>query len=89
MKQTSGHDPIKRLLTEGARGVPLGLADLDAMGVSAQLASKYAKEGWLVRLGHGVYAFPNDELEPHRMVWFLQERVEGLHVGGRSALALP
>ncbi len=70
------------------RAAPFDLEDLRQLGISAQTASHYAKEGWLVRIGHGVYAFPGDELTPHGMVKFLQRRVEGLHVGGKSALAL-
>lgn len=62
--------------------------DLRPLGVTAKSASYYAREGWLERIGHGVYAFPGDDLTPHGMVKLLQRRVEGLHVGGRSALAL-
>src|SRR3546814_11848837 len=43
---------------------------------------------WLVRLAHGVYAFPNDEFGVYGALKFLQQRVPGLHVGGKSALAL-
>ena len=41
-----------------------------------------------MRLAHGVYAFPSDELEVQATVRFLQTRVPGLHVAGKSALAL-
>src|SRR5690606_38588643 len=37
---------------------------------------------------HGVYAFPNDEFGVYGALKFLQQRVPGLHVGGKSALAL-
>jgi len=57
-------------------------------GVSANLAAHYAEVGWLVRLGQGVYAFPADELSAHGAIRFLQTRVAGLHVAGKSALAL-
>src|SRR3546814_16353681 len=57
-------------------------------GVSPQLAAHYADGGWLVRLAHGVYAFPNDEFGVYGALKFLQQRVPGLHVGGKSALAL-
>jgi hypothetical protein len=56
--------------------------------VSPQLAAQYAKTGWLVRLGQGAYAFPGDEIAAHGSVKFLQHRVPGLHIGGKSALAL-
>jgi hypothetical protein len=67
---------------------PFDVAALEALGVSAKLAAKYNKSGWLVRLGHGVYTFPGAELTPHAAVKLLQGRVRGLHVGGKSALAL-
>jgi hypothetical protein len=79
---------IKLLEAELPRGSPFDRPRLDRLGISGQLAAHYVRSGWLVRLGQGVYAFPGDE--PGRMgaVKLLQERVEGLHVGGRSALAL-
>lgn len=40
-----------------------------------------------MRLAHGVYAYPNDEFNAHSALLFLQKRVPGLHVGGKSALA--
>ena len=68
--------------------MPFDLAALTHLGVSATLAAHYAQTGWLVRLAQGVYAFPADELSAHGAVRFLQTRVVGLHVAGKSALAL-
>jgi hypothetical protein len=68
--------------------MPFDLATLARQGVSANLAAHYAEVGWLVRLGQGVYAFPADELSAHGAIKFLQTRVAGLHVAGKSALAL-
>lgn len=82
------HQVIKRLQADLPRGAPFDLSTLDQFGVSPQLAARYAESGWLVRLGQGVYAFPNDEFGVHKAVMFLQRRVSGLHVGGRSALAV-
>jgi hypothetical protein len=82
------HQIIKRLLTGLPRGAPFDLATLSQFGVSPQLAAYYAEEGWLVRLAQGVYAFPNDDFGVHGALLFLQKRVPGLHVGGKSALAL-
>jgi len=79
---------IKRVQTELPRGVPFGLGELERLGVSAKLAAYYASTGWIERLGYGVYAFPNDELSAHGAVQLLQGRVAGLHIGGKSALAL-
>lgn len=79
---------IKRVQTELPRSAPFDLAALQRLGVSAKLAAYYAESGWLTRLGQGVYAFPSDDLNPHGAVKLLQSRVGGLHVAGKSALAL-
>ncbi|MEH6499604.1 MAG: type IV toxin-antitoxin system AbiEi family antitoxin domain-containing protein [Pseudoalteromonas distincta] len=79
---------IKRLQAELPRGAPFDLAMLNSFGVSPKLAAYYVQSGWLVRLAHGVYAFPNDEFEVSGALLFLQKRIAGLHIGGRSALAL-
>ena len=88
MDGNSRHQIIKRLLAGLPRGAPFDLATLSQFGVSPQLAAHYAEQGWLVRLAQGVYAFPNDDFGVHGALLFLQKRVPGLHVGGRSALAL-
>ncbi len=56
------------------------------MGVSADLAVHYARAGWLSRLARGVYRRPNDMLDLHACLILMQRSVEGLHVGGKSAL---
>ena len=88
MDGNSRHQVIKRLQAGLPRGAPFDLATLSQFGVSPQLAAHYADGGWLVRLAHGVYAFPNDEFGVYGALKFLQQRVPGLHVGGKSALAL-
>jgi len=60
--------------------------DLAQRGISADLAVHYAKAGWLVRLAHGVYSRPGDSLALHPCLRFLERKVLGLHVGGRTAL---
>jgi hypothetical protein len=82
------HSLIKKLQTSLPRGMPFDLPALARMGVSAKLAAYYAQTGWLVRLAQGVYAFPADELSAHGAIQLLQARVAGLHVAGKSALAL-
>jgi hypothetical protein len=79
---------IKRVQTELPRGAPFSLDTLERMGVSAKLAAYYAESGWLTRLGQGVYGFPSDDLNPYGAVKLLQGRVAGLHIAGKSALAL-
>ena len=88
MESFSRHQVIKRLQTGLPRGAPFDLSKLAQFGVSAQLAARYAEGGWLVRLAHGVYAFPKDDFGVHGALKFLQQRVPGLHIGGKSALSL-
>ena len=88
MSLNSRHDLIKGLQSTLPRGAPFDLDTLQRHGVSPQLAAKYVNGGWLVRLGHGVYAFAGDSLVLHPTLCFLQNRVSGLHVAGKSALAM-
>ena len=88
MIRNSRHNLIKRVQSDLPRGAPFGLDTLGELGVSPKLAADYAKNGWLVRLTQGVYAFPNDDFSAYGALLFLQQQVTGLHVGGKSALAL-
>lgn len=88
MNSNSRHQILKRLQTGLARGAPFDLATLAQVGVSAHLAARYAEGGWLVRLAQGVHAFPKDDFGVYGALRFLQLRVPGLHIGGKSALAL-
>lgn len=67
-------------------GTPLTSEGLAALGISADLAVHYARAGWLTRLARGVYGRPNDTLELHACLLLVQHNVDGLHVGGKSAL---
>ena len=60
--------------------------DLAKQGISADLAVHYVKAGWLVRLAHGVYSRPGEALTLHPCLTFLQRKIQGLHVGGKTAL---
>jgi hypothetical protein len=60
--------------------------DLAIQGISADLAVHYAKSGWLVRLAHGVYGRPGDSLALRPCLRFLESKMLGLHVGGKTAL---
>lgn len=70
------------------RGIPFDLAMLGERGVSPQLAAKYVEGGWLIRLTQGVYAFPGDPLNAHGAIKFLQTRIPGLHLAGKTALSM-
>jgi len=56
------------------------------MGISADLAVHYVRAGWLTRLARGVFCRTNDPPGLHPSLLLLQRRLEGLHVGGKSAL---
>jgi hypothetical protein len=87
MALTTRHNLIKDLQTAFPRGAPFDHHQLAKVGVSSALAHHYLKSGWLVRLGRGVFAFPNDTLRREDCLEFLARRVTGLHVGGKTALA--
>jgi hypothetical protein len=71
---------------ETAPGAPVTSQDLAALGISADLAVHYVRAGWLVRLARGVFSRSNDTLALHPSLVLLQRRIDGLHVGGKSAL---
>lgn len=77
---------IKRLQADLPRGGPFGLDTLAQFEVSPTRAASYAKSGWLLRLAHGTYAFPNDPFGVHGALLFLQKQVPGFHVAGKTAL---
>jgi hypothetical protein len=77
---------LNSLYTRVSAGVPLTSERLAGLGISSNLAGQYAKAGWLTRLGQGVYARANDVLDEKRCLAVLQKNIEGLHVGGKTAL---
>src|SRR5690554_5561843 len=88
MNKKPRHQVIKHLQAKLPRGAPFDLATLSQFEVSPQLAAHYAEAGWLVRLAQGVYAFPNDNFDIYGALKLLQQRVPGLHIDDKSALAL-
>jgi hypothetical protein len=85
---TIGTSKLNALYTRLPPGMPLTSGDLAALGISADLAVHYVRAGWLTRLTRGVFCRPNDTLALHPSLVLLQRRLEGLHVGGKSALDL-
>lgn len=77
---------LKTLYGQVLPGSPVTSEELAALGVSADLAVHYVRAGWLTRLARGVFARPDIPLELHPSLRFLERRVKGLHVGGKSAL---
>jgi hypothetical protein len=88
MERTSKLNPIRRVLREVPRGTLLAVADLKKHGIDAKAASSYARKGWLDRVGQGVYSVPGDSVTTLGAMSLLQRQVPGLHIGGKSALAL-
>lgn len=87
MALTTRSSLIKSLQTAFQRGTPFDHQQLTTLGVSSALAHHYLKSGWLVRLGRGVFMFPQDTLRQEDCLKFLSRRVTGFHVGGKTALA--
>ncbi len=56
-------------------------------GLSAKQVARLAHDGWLKRVGHGVYVLPGDQLEQKPALALLSRSIPGLHVGGKTALA--
>jgi hypothetical protein len=83
---TTERTKLNNLYTHWAPATPLTSEDLAARGISADLAVHYARAGWLTRLARGVYCRPNDVLKLHPCLLLLERAVDGLHVGGKSAL---
>ena len=83
---TTRQSKLNALYTRPAPGVPLTSEDLSALGISADLAVHYVRAGWLTRLARGVFCRPNDTPALHPSLVLLQRRLDGLHVGGKSAL---
>src|SRR6266851_9207170 len=83
---TTGASKLNTLYTRLSPGMPLTSEDLARLGVSADLAVHYVRAGWLTRLARGVYCRPDAALALHPSLRLLERRLEGLHVGGKSAL---
>jgi len=87
MADIEGRSLISGLLRGVSHEQPLDLARLGSHGISPAMAAHYARTGYLERLGTGVYCVAGARLDRDQSLLFLQGRVEGLHVGGRTALA--
>lgn len=83
---TTNRNKLNRLYAELVPGAPVTSEQLSSFGISADLAVHYVKAGWLQRLARGVYARQGDQLALYPCLLFLQNKVSGLHIGGKSAL---
>ena len=59
---------------------------LEALGVTTNRSARLARNGWLVRLGHGVFMLPGDTLDRDACLALFGEGVKGFHVAGKTAL---
>ncbi|WNV04112.1 type IV toxin-antitoxin system AbiEi family antitoxin domain-containing protein [Candidatus Methylospira mobilis] len=83
---TIHRNKLNTLYTNLIPGRPLTSENLAELGISADLAVHYVRAGWLARLARGIYCRPNESLELHSSLVLLQQKIDGLHVGGKSAL---
>lgn len=83
---TTKSSKLRGLYARPLSGTPLTSEDLAGLGISADLAVHYARSGWLNRLMRGVYARPGDPLALHPSLSLMQRKIDGLHIGGKSAL---
>ena len=83
---TTSNSKLNTLYTRLPIGSPITSAQLAELGVSADLAVHYARSGWLKRLGRGVYCRPGEALLLHPSLVMLERQIDGLHVGGKTAL---
>ncbi|OFZ63512.1 MAG: hypothetical protein A2577_06500 [Bdellovibrionales bacterium RIFOXYD1_FULL_36_51] len=66
-----------------------GLVWLRDRGVEQRLAYSYYEDGYLEKLGPGVFVRKKDDVSPYALIRFLQEELKlNLHVSGRTALEL-
>ena len=84
---TTAQNLLRRLQNTIPRGAPFDTRTLKELGISSALASYYIKSGWIKRLGRGVFCFPNDRLNQEYCIKLITESLDGLHVGGKTALA--
>jgi hypothetical protein len=84
---TSPNFLFRQLLPALPRGTPLGTAWLLEHGLTAKQAARLAEDGWLKRLGYGVYLLPGDTLDRDASLAWLAKTLPGLHVAGKTALA--
>jgi len=78
---------FKKLLAQAPRGQPLTTEWLAQHGLTAKHAARLVQDGWLRRIGHGVYGLLGDTLERDACLVHLGTAIPGLHVGGKTALS--
>lgn len=87
MERVSPSFLFRRLLPDVPRGTPLSTAWLQTQGLNAKQVARLAADGWLQRLGRGLYLLPGDVLNREASLAQLTQAMPGLHVAGKTALA--
>jgi hypothetical protein len=87
VKRTNPTDLFRQLLSEAPRGTPLSTAWLQERGLNAKQVVRLGADGWLHRLGRGIYLLPGDELNRDASLAHLTKTTPGLHVAGKTALS--
>lgn len=80
---------LNQILLDWKQGDIHGLEWFRARGVDQRLAYFYYSDGYLDKIGPGVFARKGDEVSPYGVVRFLQVEIGlMLHISGRTALEL-
>lgn len=77
---------LQRLMEVAPRGQPLDPQTLRDCGISPQQTTYLVNAGWLQRLSKGAYLLTGDTPTRDGILAYLNHRVPGLHVGGKTAL---
>ena len=80
---------LNKVLLDWKQGDIHGSDWLRTREVDQRLAYSYFENGYLEKIGPGVFARKGDELNPYGIVRFIQQELKlKLHIAGRSALEL-
>jgi hypothetical protein len=80
---------LNQVLLDWKSGDIHGAEWLRARGVDQRLAYSYYEDGYLEKIGPGVFARKVDEVNPYGVIRFLQQELElKVHISGRTALEL-
>jgi hypothetical protein len=74
------------MLSELPRGAPISSTLLTQHGIPPKAVARFGTQGWLHRLGRGLYLLPGDRLDRDAALAWLARRIPGLHVAGKTAL---
>lgn len=79
---------LKNTLFSLPKGIPITTKYLNDNGISRQLAYKYVRSKWLIKLGRGYFQRQGDQITSTGAVVALETQGLQVHIGGKSALSL-